>query len=270
MDTTTTKTFEDGLRAAGAFPNKAVLAAAIADLRAQMPVVQFAPIPRTALRGDLEILYASACVALADELEARDAAAAACALVNGGGGLAVPEAQLEAESAAAWADVVATAPPEALAGPTFRSSKDHFADLLATVPAVSPPRPTKNRAVVVGTCPHVVDERAAAVAELEAVVNGRHADLTELLPRARQLLGRTDLVRKVEALFLVQLDVEEQRAKASALRARAQRRVFVPGGTASTAAALRRIDGERRAATGVKVGDLYPDLARRERRPAEL
>lgn len=249
----TTKTFEDGLRAAKSCKNKATLVAAVLDLRAQMPVVEFQPIPRAAKREELEILYASACVALADELEIRQAAIEACAIVNGGGGLAVPEAQLEAESAAAWAGVIASAPPEALAGP-----------------AVALPRPTESQAVVVGTCPHVVDERAIVAAELEAVLNGRHADLSKLLPRARSLLGRTDLVRKVEALFLVQLDTEAQRAKASALRARAQRRTFVPGGTASTAAALRRIDGAHRATSGVKVGDLYPDLACRERRPAEL
>lgn len=280
MDTTTT--FEDGLRAAESFKNKATLAAAILDLRAQMPAVEFAPVPRAATRGDLEILYASACVALADETEIRQAAAEACAIVNSGGGRALPslemqvlqaedlEVALQAESDAAWASVVASAPPEALAGPTFRSSKDHFADLLATVPAVNPPRPTVDKAIVVGVCPHVVDERAAVIAELEAVVNGKHADFTELLPRARQLLGRTDLVRRVERIYVTQLGVEAQRAKASALRARAQRRIFTPGGVAATAAALRRIDAQRTGASGARVGDLYPDLARRELRPAEL
>lgn len=265
-DMDTTKTFEDGLRAAKSCKNKATLVAAVLDLRAQMPVVEFQPTPRAAKREELEILYASACVALADELEIRQAAIEACAIVNGGGGRILPsveveilqaedlEVALQAESDAAWAGVIESAPPEALVGP-----------------AVSPPRPTESQAVVVGTCPHVVDERGEIVTALEAVLNGRHADLTGLLPRARRLLGRTDLVRRVEELFIIQLDVEQQRARASALRARAQRRTFVPGGTASTAAALRRIDGERRAGVdGATVGDLYPDLARRERRPAEL
>ena len=246
-------TFRTALAAASQFKNKAVVMAAILDLRGQMPAREFPPVPRAALREDLEILYASACVDLADELEIRDAAAAACEIVNGGGG-AIPEAQLQAESDAAWVQVVATAPPEAL-----------------VEPAGSLPRPTEDRAVVVGVCPHVVDERAKLVTTLEAVVNGRHADLSKLLPRARQLLGRTDLVMRVEKLYLVQLDFEEQQNRAATLRARAQRRVFVPGGTASTAAALRRIDGAQRAgSTGTKVGDLYPDLASRERRPAEL
>ena len=249
----TEQTFRTGLAAAKSFKNKTVVAAAIADLRAQMPAREFPPIPRAALREELEFIYARTCVTLADELEVRDAAAAACAIVNGGGG-AVPEAQLQAESDAAWAGVIESAPPEAL-----------------VEPAGGLPRPTEDRAVVVGVCPHVVDERAELVAALEAVVNGKHADLGVLLPRARGVLGRTDLVRKVELLFRVQLDVEEQQNRAAALRARAQRKTFVPGSTASTAAALRRIDGTQRAGvSGVKVGDLYPDLARRERRPAEL
>ena len=241
-------TFRTALAAASQFKNKAVVTTAILDLRGQMPLVEFQPIPRAATREDLEILYASACVALAEELEVRDAAAAACEIVNGGGGRAVPnlevqalqaedlEAILQAESDAAWAAVVASAPPEALAVPAVTLPG-------AVEICIDGPRPTGARAVVLGMVAHIADERAQVIACLEAAHLAPTA-LGPVLVRARQLFGRTDQVRRAEKVFAATLPTPRQ-----------------PSEREQVARDLRSINARQRTAPA-RLGDVSPVLAR--------